>query len=142
MRRKLSCVFGLSVSMFCAGLASTALAQATPAPLSPHAARIATLREAHALLVHANHDYDGHRAKAAEAVHKALKELGYEHKKAPAGATPAAQTKVHEPQAASDAQMKQALQLLGGVQFNGKHPKAAAHVEHAVREIKTALSIK
>lgn len=37
------------------------------------------LRRAHHLLVHADHDYDGHRAKAAHAVHMALEELGHHH---------------------------------------------------------------
>ena len=158
MRRQLNCVIGLAISMSFAGLASTAAAQTTnavtPATSSANAALIKTLREAHHLLAHADKDYDGHRAKAAEAVHKALKDLGYHHKKAQSGTPPAngsvvspktthaGYAKMHEPQANSDAQLKLALQLLQGVQFNGKHPKAAGHVQHAIREIDTALAIK
>ena len=155
MRRKLNCVIGLSISMFFAGLASTALAQATPTTPSA-AGLIKTLKKAHHLLAHANKDYDGHRAKAAEEVHKALKELGYHHKKAKPG-TPsssgaivapkvahAGHPKIHEPQAASDAQLREAQQILQGAvtQFNGKHPKAAANVTAAIAEINTALMIK
>ena len=36
-------------------------------------------RSAHRLLVEADHDYDGHRARAAHEVHKALEELGARH---------------------------------------------------------------
>ena len=163
MRQKLRCVVGLSVSMFFAAVASSALAQATVPTESAHAELIQTLRSAHRLLVRADHDYDGHRAKAAEEVRKALKELGYQHKKVqpasgqavgtvgPAAGTVApvkvahtGQPKVHEPQANSDAQLKQALQLLQGAlpQMTGKHPKATVNVNAAVVEINTALGIK
>ena len=146
MRRQLNCVIGLAIFMSFAGLASTAAAQtnnpAASATSSANAALIKTLKQAHYLLAHADKDYDGHRAKAAEAVHKALKDLGCHHKKAKPGSTHSSHAKMHEPQANSDAQLKQALQLLQGVQFAGSHPKAAGHVQHAIREINTALAIK
>jgi hypothetical protein len=151
MRRILSCVIGLSISMFFAGLASTASAQATQP--SAHAELIKSLHCAHKLLAHADKDYDGHRLKAAEEVHKALKELGYQHKKAHPGSTPAngaavpahtAHAKMHEPQGNSDAQMREALQILQGAltHFNGTHPKAVANVNAAIAQINTALAIK
>jgi hypothetical protein len=107
-------------------------------------------------LTHADHDYDGHRAKAAEEVHKALKELGHHHKKAaPApvaapGAVVATKPvhasapKVREPQAASDAKLREAKDILQAVSthLTGKHPKAAANVQAAIAEINTALAIK
>ncbi len=156
MRRHLSCAIGLAISMFVAGWASMALAQATPGTETAHAELIKTLRTAHRLLVRADHDYDGHRAKAAEEVHKALKELGYQHKKAQPGspaangtvASPKAaktgQAKMHEPQANSDVQLREALQLLQGAltQMKGRHPKATANVKAALVEINTALAIK
>ena len=40
---------------------------------------INTLKSAERLLVTADHDYDGHRALAAEEVHRALAELGHRH---------------------------------------------------------------
>lgn len=152
MRRNLSCVIGLSISIFFAGLASTASAQATP-----HAELIKTLRHAHWLLAHADHDYDGHRAKAAEEVHKALKDLGYQHKKpqpglapakgagVPPQAAPGGQPKGHEPQPNSDTQLREAKALLEGAltHINGsRHPGAAANLKAAIFEIHTALKIK
>jgi hypothetical protein len=155
MRRNSSCIVGLSISLLFAGWASTVMAQTTPpAKSAAHAELIKTLRSAHKLLAQADRDYDGHRAKAAEEVHKALKELGYHHKKAQSASTPkngaaakvahAAAPKVHEPQATSDAQLRQAQQILQGAltQMSGKHPKATANVKAAIAEINTALAIK
>ncbi len=155
MRRNLSCVLGLSIAIVFSGLAASALAQTT---LPAHPELIETLRHAHRLLVHADHDYDGHRAKAAEEVHKALIDLGYRAKKSqPALALTRAtggvaapqvvqsgQPKVHEPQASSDAQLHEARELLKGAlaQMNGTHPKATANIEAAVREIRIALKLK
>ena len=155
MCRNLSCVTGLSISLFFVGLASTTWAQATPVKESPHAEVIKILRHAHRLLVIADHDYDGHRAKAAAEVHKALKELGYHHPKAQP-AKPAAngtvvpphagQPKVHEAQATSDQQLREASahleKALNRLTSTGKHPKATANVRAAIAEIKTALKIK
>ena len=51
---------------------------------------------------------------------------------------------MHEPQATSDAQLREAQQLLQGAltQLNGKHPKATANVKAAIAEINMALAIK
>ncbi len=145
------CVSCVSLIAFGAalGLASPALAQAAKgAKQAAHSELIKELRSAHKLLAEADRDYDGHRAKAAEEVHKALKDLGYEHKKgAKTAAKKAANAKeppVHEPQATSDAQLRQALDILKAAlpRLEGKHPKAAANVTAAIAEIKTALAIK
>jgi hypothetical protein len=145
------------VSILFAGLASTALAQTTSAKQTSHAQLVETLKSAQRLLVSANHDYDGHRAKAAQEVHNALKGLSYHHhKKVQSGVTPnngtaippkaaqASQQKVHEPQATSDAQLREAQQLLQGAltQLNGNHPKTATNVKAAIAEINMALAIK
>jgi len=142
---------------FLAGLAlvSPAVAQTTEGPALPAQAEVVkALRLAHKLLVEADHDYDGHRAKAAEEVHKALKDLGYRHKKPLPGSplangtaapkTHSGQPAVHEPQANSDAQLRQAQEILQGVskQLGSNHPKAAANVNAAIGEINTALSIR
>lgn len=110
---------------------------------------VAQLRSAHKLLAEADRDYDGHRARAAEAVHKAIRELvGNHHPKKPATGTAAAVAKkppaIHEPQAASDAQLRQAQGILQGVQgeLSAHHPKAADHVGLAIGELNTALKIK
>ena len=162
MRRNLCCLMGLSISLFFAGLASTASAQTTtPVKESPHAELIKTLRHAHRLLVHANHDYQGHRAKAAEEVHKALRELGFHPPKAQPASTPAngnvvppqaapaahtGQPKMYELQANSDDQMREAkLHLEKAFKHltrTGKHPKATANVQTAIAEVDMALGIK
>jgi hypothetical protein len=140
---------------------STAWAQ-SPAP-KPVAEKgewapiLKQLHAAHRLLITADHDYSGHRAKAAEEVHKAIEELaGHHHaKSAQPGSTstgtvgvnrPAktGEGHVHEPQGNSDAQLKQAQSILESVQgeLSSRHPKAAANVQAAITEITTALSIK
>ncbi len=154
MRRNSSLVIGLSISIVFS-LAAAGVAQAASAA---HVELIETLKHAHHLLTHADHDYDGHRAKAAEEVHKALVDLGYRAKKAPpvVTVTPATgavvsppvvtsgEPKVHEPQANSDVQLREARELLKGAlaQMNGKHPKATANVEAAIRQIDVALKLK
>ena len=89
MRRNLLLGTG-SLIVFLVGLAttSTAVAQTQKAAgVAPaQAEAIKALRSAHKLLAEADHDYDGHRAKAAKEVHKALKELGFQPKKAQAAA--------------------------------------------------------
>jgi hypothetical protein len=140
--------------------ASTAAAQSAPQPGAKKlekAELISELRSAHKLLAEADRDYDGHRAKAAEEIHKAIRELrGKQHAKAAeAGSAPAAAVVVtkppkakhagaHEPQADSDAQLSKALAILAGVQaeLTAHHPKASANVLAAIAEINTALRIK
>jgi hypothetical protein len=116
------------------------------------------LKTAHQLLVVADHDYDGRRSLAAQEVHKALMELGHRQGTAHTGATGgtnlagagakraalAGQTKGKESQAKSDAQLRQAQQLLQGAltQISTRHPKAAANVNAAIGQINTALAIK
>jgi hypothetical protein len=150
----------LSLAFLASAQAASAQASTTAATPAAHAGLISSLRHAHSLLVHADHDYDGHRAKAAEEVHKALVDLGYHHKKASStasvvkgaavstpGAAAVASGKhhMHESQAKSDAQLKQALQILqeaSSVLGNGKHPKANANINAAIAQINTALSLK
>jgi hypothetical protein len=150
MRSSLSIGLRLSISaLLVAGIVSLASAQTTTAATN-HAAILKTLHEAHHLLVHADHDYDGHRAKAAEAVHRAIREIEGKHHRAAQSTTGAAtathtgQGKMHEAQGTSDSQLKQALGLLKSLSsYSGaKHPKVSAHVSEAISEICTALKIK
>jgi len=169
-------VYSLSLLVIPAGLglAPVAVAQTTTTkpsvtgmnPTGPSTA-IQSLREAHKLLTEADHDYEGHRAKAAEEVHKAIKELESKHHHKGAGAESIGEGTAHsgtaqkglghagatgakksektrEPQATSDSQLKQALSLLQAAQSElaSQNQKAAANVTAAVSEIKTALSIK
>ena len=123
-----------------------------PANAANTNAVLATLHHAHSLLAAANHDYDGHRAKAAESISHAMHELGWHHHQGHSTALALAHNiafgfggaaKVHEPQAQSDAQLKQAGQLLVGLQGHVPNThKAAAHVQHAINEINIALKIR
>lgn len=155
---------GVSVSVFVGGLCPASLAMAQTAVITPAAngpvkhVALESLRQAHRLLVEADHDYDGHRARAAEEVHKAIRELeGKKHHppKVQPGSTPVApvvtsrppklkQAPVHEAQVSSDIQLREALTIVLGAQaeVNSHHPKAAANVAAAIKEINTALKIK
>jgi hypothetical protein len=123
---------------------------------------LAKLKSAKKLLEEANHDYQGHRARAVHAIHQAIREIEHKGKgigkhapttpanaaakaavraaKASAPKTPA----VHEAQAASDTQLRAAEQLLLKAQAElstGRHPKASAHVQTAIQELEIALKI-
>lgn len=168
MRWNLLCGLGLSVTVFlgAVNLASSASAQAVAAPVAgstaapttsaKHAA-LENLRKAHRLLATADRDYDGHRARAAEEVHKAIRALEGKHRKKAPGTAPVpvpapitvkpAKPKspaAHEPQATSDAQLQAALQLLQAstTEINARHPRAASNVAAAIRELNMALKIK
>jgi hypothetical protein len=115
---------------------------------------VEALKSAHALLSVADRDYDGHRARAAEEVEKALRELGHHHHHhkgtlamAPAAVPHAARTGEaghHEVQSTSDTQLQQARSILQGVagQIGGRHAKAQSRVNAAIAEIGTALNIR
>jgi hypothetical protein len=163
MSRNLLFALGLSVSFVLAGLMFESPAVARQ--VNKRAAKalattevVSALKTAHQLLTVADHDYDGHRALAAREVHQALKELGHRQGNAQAGAlgtaNPSAtgankaaltgQTKGNESQASSDAQLRQAQQLLQGAlpYISPRHPKAAGNVKAAIGQINTALAIK
>lgn len=169
MCRGLFCGLGLSAFFILASLGweSDALARQRTRGAAKAAKALSTaeivnaLKTAHQLLVAADHDYNGHRALAAKEVHKALVEMG--HHKYPPTAQPGAAVNTtaggaaakkaahasgqgagHEAQAASDAQLRQAQQLLQGAlsHINARHPKAAANLQAAIDEINTALTIK
>jgi len=143
---RLNWTFGIGVLTLLFGFAvgSTTSAQVVP---TTKAELIQELRSAHKLLAEADRDYDGHRAKAAAEVHKAIKELEGKHagKKPHPGSTakvkPAKAPAVHEPQATSDSQLQQAQAILQGVQTEN-YPKVTANVTAAITEINTALKIK
>jgi hypothetical protein len=145
-----------------------AVPQTTAAPkatanASPYAAQIAELRSIRTVLEQADHDYQGHRAAAVKLITAAIHALrppkattGAHHQAhagagtANKGATPHAGAKStgnSEPQAVSDAQLKQAMNALTVVQGqlasgSGNAATAAAAVQKAVQELQVALSIK
>src|SRR5262249_47877629 len=111
------------------------------------------MHQAHHLLHEANHDYDGHRAKAAEELHKAIKALHatlpHHHQKAhPLPTLAVKQPAVHEDQAKSDAQLRDARKILKVVELQLAastelhHQKAAADVAKAIEQIDVALKIR
>jgi hypothetical protein len=119
---------------------------------------LTSLHEAKTLLDTAIHDYDGHRAKATEEIHHAIHELSPHHKSGKGTGT-AATTKTAEKvanngaakgttpgetQAQSDKQLKQALQILSGLdgQIPAANGKASQHLRNAVSELNVALKIK
>ena len=176
MKIRRTLVYSLSLSVILAGIglapvasAQTTLTKTPVTGTSPtgQSTAMQSLHQAHKLLAEADHDYEGHRAKAAEEVHKAIRELESKHHHKGAGAESVAEGAAHagtsqkglgheaatgakktgktrEPQATSDSQLKQALTLLQAAQSElaSQNQKAAANVTAAVAEIKTALSIK
>jgi hypothetical protein len=121
-----------------------------------HDELLKALHHAHEKLVHADHDYDGHRAKAAHLVMEAIHKL----KPPPAATTgtPASAPKTAQlpkspaapgqtptmSQAESDQHLQQASEILTKVQphVQEHHAEAGAHLKDAIAEIATALSIK
>ena len=157
MRCNLLHGLGLSISVFLglSSLAAFASAQTISVPPirhAGHAPAVEELRQAHRLLAEADHDYDGRRARAAEEVHKAIRELEGRHHARSVHVSPIATSNLtkaehsahHESQARSDAQLRKAKaeleRALGHI--SSRHPKAAASVKHAIGEIDAALRIK
>ncbi len=114
----------LAVAVLIFGLATPAQAQA--------ASPVTLLDDAYATLAQAKHDYKGHRVKAMKQIELALGEKG---------AKVSGKGKVREPQGTSDAQLRAAQALLqqAAPQLSGK---ALKHVNAAISQISTALSIK
>jgi hypothetical protein len=92
------------------------------------------LHEAYNILARADHDYKGHRAKAMHEIEAADKLIGMNVK---------GEGKGRENQAASDAQLHHAQELLVQVSANlAGQKKVHKHVEAAIKHLGIALSIK
>ena len=93
---------------------------------------VTLLDDAYATLAQAKHDYKGHRVKAMKQIELALGEKG---------AKVSGKGKAHEPQGASDAQLRAAQALIQQAvpQLSGK---ALKHADAAISQISTALSIR
>jgi hypothetical protein len=98
-------------------------------------AEIQTLRQAYSLLEAADHDYDGHRAKAMHHIAMACRVLGTSVKGDGHG---------DEAQSQSDGQLQQAQSLLQGVESTiaASNAHAGKQVTEAIAELTTALSVK
>ena len=115
----------LAGSVFFAGVN----AQAGSAPVPP---ATDLLRQAYTTLAVADHDYKGHRVKAMKQIEAAEKALGVKVK---------GDGKGHEPQGVSDNQLRTALGLLQQARTELKG-KPLTHVDNAIKQITTALTIK
>jgi hypothetical protein len=104
---------------------------------------VTALHNAKLLLDTAIHDYDGHRAAAVGEIKHAIEELDRHLAKKVEG--PTLTTTPGETQAISDAQLKQAHEIL--TELSGhipakQHPKAVEHVGKAVEQLAIALKIR
>lgn len=118
------CSLLLALVLLAFGLATSA--QGRPAN------SVVLLNDAYATLAHAKHDYKGHRVAAMKQIELALGEMGEKINR---------HGRVQEPQAASDAQLRAAQRLLEEAN-GGLSAKASRHVEAAIKQISTALSIR
>jgi hypothetical protein len=100
-------------------------------------ADVQAITQAYRLLSEADHDYQGHRAKAMKHLHQAGRVLGVMLK---------GDGKTKEQQGSSDSQLKQAQTMLQQMTSNSvggkRHQRAMQHVTSALSEIQTALSVK
>jgi hypothetical protein len=135
-----------------------ATVQAGQPGTTTHSQVLKELHEAIHLLDHANHDYNGHRAKADHEVHKAIHILHPHHHKTtttaktaavpkPAAAKTGQHKHVHEPQQASDTQLRQAEKLVHAAllelhkHHGEKAHEASKHLHHAIHEIQQAIHL-
>jgi len=111
---------------------------------NPFVQQVEALHQVRVLLARADHDYKGHRVKAMQHIRAAMHTLQpnhrHPHPPLPKGG--------NEPQAVSDAQLRQAIQQLNviGAQLNGvSRPgatKAVSLIRSAINELNIALSIR
>jgi hypothetical protein len=90
------------------------------------------LRQAYSALEQADHDYKGHRADAMKQIEAAGKLLGIKLR---------GDGKGHEKQGVSDEQLRTAKSLLEEAR-SGLTGKPLKHVNHALKQLNVALSIK
>ena len=127
-----------------------AVAEAVEPGTAAHKQVLSELHQAKHLLDHANHNYNGHRAHADHEINKAIHILhpNHHHKATTTvkAKAPAAKHKaVHEPQQASDTQLRQAEKLVRAAllelhKHHGEKAHAASkHLHHAIHEIELAI---
>jgi len=117
------------------GLNVRAQSAAPPTPPTPpgSTATANLLSQAYATLAVADHDYQGHRVRAMKHIEVAAKVLGVTLQGKGSG---------HEPQAASDQQLRTAQSLLQQALVPGLKPRVQNQINLALSELGTALSIK
>jgi hypothetical protein len=151
MKRWFTHQAALTLGLALIGLVLASSVQAYPvqprpinaAAVGANAQIIAQLKATRALLNLADRDYQGHRAKAVHEITKAIHRLANLPGKA--GQGPARQPGGKEAQDVSDAQLRQGIQQLQQIETllnNGKHPRALTHIQTAIKEMQTALTIR
>lgn len=161
----LSAAIALSAGSRCSEARAQALPPKQARALSNDSVRLQEaqyLVQAYTAVIMANHDYAGHRGKAAHAIHEAVRILhegvmrsGSESQQAVvmqqrasiASAEQASRSlaMVRERQAASDAQLAQAQQLLLQLRptlVSNNQQRIVAHVDRALREIQISLQVR
>ena len=117
-----TCGIGILALLVVGSTCSAQTVAPRPAATGEKAALVNQLRTAQSLLMAANYDYNGHRGLAAAEVHKAIRQLVGKHHVANATSATAARNPaaklptVHESQAVSDNQLRQAQVILQRVQ--------------------------
>ncbi len=94
------------------------------------------LRQAYHILAHGDHDYKGNRVKAVHAVEAAGKLLGLNLR---------GDDKDREPQALSDAKLREAQSLISNVLASAEvknQKRVTKHLEAAINHINVALAVK
>jgi hypothetical protein len=97
---------------------------------------VQSLTQAYSTLASADHDYQGHRVKAMEAIKKAAKLMGQKI---------TGEGKVKEPQALSDAQLRGVQSTLQKVKSSvggRRQQRVVQHINDALQHLSVALSIK
>ncbi|HWY88278.1 MAG TPA: hypothetical protein VNX28_16320 [Gemmataceae bacterium] len=121
------------------GWLSANAANAAAIVQNPYAGQVAQLRATAHLLQLADHDYQGHRARAVHDIHLAIHILHPgQHKHHPPSAKIVGN---NEPQSVSDAQLRQAITQLQAIRGQ-LPPQAQVAVGSAIHELEIALTIR
>jgi hypothetical protein len=114
------------------GVHAAAAVKAPRATLANDSTEAGLLREAYARLYVADHDYKGHRVRAMRQIEAAAAILGVELK---------GDGKGHEPQATSDAQLRQARDLLGQI-TGAVVGTGLLRIQLAIEQLNLALAVR
>ncbi len=129
-------VFAAILSLTLAGEARAQkgirLAPSAKETIPNNSAEAGLLRQAYAMLSVADHDYKGHRVRAMKQIEEAAKVLGVSLR---------GDGKGHEPQGASDTQLRSAAALLQQASAS-LHGHGLEHIKLAYEQLNVALAIR
>jgi hypothetical protein len=136
----LGSIFGLVAIACLVGEARAAIPQLHKHSAAGSEQVVKELHHAKHLLQEADHDYDGHRARAVKDVSEAIHELSHgekHHAEAKGGSKGG-----KEPQKKSDHELHEAIKILDHAKsqlHHEHHKKALHHVEEAIKQLREAL---